>query len=131
MRRTSPHMRKAPQLSGVVRRGGSRWTGVFGGMTMHVRSSLAGLCALAALGAALLAGCQNPPGGGEADRPGEPRTATSSPGPARTSGYGAVFLAVDECSSFGRTSFTEVSCTRSEEHTSELQSRENLVCRLL
>lgn len=104
-------MRKAPQLSGVVRRGGSRWTGVFGGMTMHVRSSLAGVCALAALGAALLAGCQNPPGGGEEDRPGEPRTATSSPGPARTSGYGAVFLAVDECSSFGRTSFTEVPCT--------------------
>ncbi|MGC3001311.1 hypothetical protein ACPF8X_23815, partial [Streptomyces sp. G35A] len=29
---------------------------------------------------------------------------------ARPSGYGAVFLAVDECSSFGRTSFTEVSC---------------------
>src|SRR5690606_39777135 len=25
----------------------------------------------------------------------------------------------------------KVSCTRSEEHTSELQSRENLVCRLL
>ncbi|MFI6334667.1 hypothetical protein [Streptomyces sp. NPDC050535] len=31
--------------------------------------------------------------------------------PMRPTGYGAVFLGVDECSSFGTTSFTEVRCT--------------------
>ncbi|WP_230885580.1 hypothetical protein [Streptomyces spinoverrucosus] len=34
-----------------------------------------------------------------------------SPVPTRASGFGAVFLAVDECSSFGTTSFTEVPCS--------------------
>src|SRR5690606_41101706 len=34
-------------------------------------------------------------------------------------------------STFGTTRMTAYSYTRSEEHTSELQSRENLVCRLL
>lgn len=51
-----------------------------------------------------LSGCQATSGAAE-DRPGG---GTTSPQP---SGYGAVFLAVDECSSFGTTSFTEVPCT--------------------
>ena len=38
-------------------------------------------------------------------------TVDQRPAPPRPSGYGAVFLAVDECSSFGTTSFTEVPCT--------------------
>ncbi|MEU1080904.1 hypothetical protein ABZ368_11765 [Streptomyces sp. NPDC005908] len=59
------------------------------------------VCAVA--GAVLLAGCREAPGG-EADR-----TAAVAPA-VRPTGYGAVFLGVGECSSFGRTSFTEVSC---------------------
>ncbi|MPY59709.1 hypothetical protein FNH08_21840 [Streptomyces spongiae] len=39
----------------------------------------------------------------------EPPAATASS--TRASGFGAVFLGVDECSSFGTTSFTEVACT--------------------
>lgn len=57
----------------------------------------------AVTGAVLLAGCQEAPDG-EGDR----TAAVASP--VRPTGYGAVFLAVDECSSFGRTSFTEISC---------------------
>ncbi|MGY3201824.1 hypothetical protein ACVW19_002339 [Streptomyces sp. TE5632] len=80
-------------------------------MVTRMRSSLGAVCALAALVTALSTGCQSALGGtGEDGRPGERRTATESPTPTRTSGYGAVFLDVDECSSFGRTSFTEVSC---------------------
>ncbi|MFI6376598.1 hypothetical protein [Streptomyces sp. NPDC050546] len=63
---------------------------------------------------AVLAGCQSPSAGvAEDGRLGEPVTGTSapvSPSATRPSGYGAVFLAVDECSSFGTTSFTEVPC---------------------
>ncbi|MCT7350875.1 hypothetical protein N4P33_01585 [Streptomyces sp. 15-116A] len=75
---------------------------------MRVRSSVGALCALVVL----MTGCQSAPGGGgeEDGRLGERSSATASPVPTRPSGYGAVFLAVDECSSFGRTSFTEVSC---------------------
>lgn len=78
---------------------------------MHVRTRWWAPAALAAVGAVLLGGCQSAPGGGTGREggPGE-RAAAVSPTPVRTSGYGAVFLAVDECSSFGRTSFTEVSC---------------------
>jgi hypothetical protein len=45
--------------------------------------------------------------------PSEPSASGPSGGTASTrpAGYGAVFLAVDECSSFGTTSFTEVLCT--------------------
>ncbi|MFI1420232.1 hypothetical protein ACH4VX_20050 [Streptomyces sp. NPDC020731] len=90
---------------------------------MHVRSRWGTRAALAAAVAALLTGCQNAPGGGEEDaRMGEQRTVTASPTPARPSGYGAVFLAVDECSSFGRTSFTEVSC-RSERAAARVVAR--------
>ncbi|TWF87348.1 hypothetical protein [Streptomyces capillispiralis] len=78
---------------------------------MRVRSGWGTFAVLAAAGAVLLTGCQGAPGGAaeEDGRAGGPATATVSP--PRPSGYGAVFLAVDECSSFGRTSFTEVSCT--------------------
>jgi hypothetical protein len=55
---------------------------------------------------ALLSGCQGwPRGGGE-----EPEERTTTTAPTRPSGYGTVFLAVGECSSFGTTSFTEVPC---------------------
>ncbi|MER7563524.1 hypothetical protein ACGFWE_14410 [Streptomyces sp. NPDC048523] len=65
---------------------------------------------LAALLAALLTGCTQPAAGGESDeRSSVP--ASVSPSATRTSGFGAVFLAVDECSSFGKTTFTEVPCT--------------------
>ncbi|MEV7343028.1 hypothetical protein [Streptomyces sp. NPDC093544] len=45
--------------------------------------------------------------------PSEPSASGPLGGTASTTpaGYGAVFLAVDECSSFGTTSFTEVLCT--------------------
>ncbi|MEU5535295.1 hypothetical protein [Streptomyces sp. NPDC020362] len=56
--------------------------------------------ALATL-ATLLTGCQGP-----ADAP----VGDARPTPVRPSGYGAQFLAVGECSSFGTTSFTEVPC---------------------
>ncbi|MDH6623588.1 hypothetical protein M2271_001375 [Streptomyces sp. LBL] len=58
---------------------------------------------------ALLAGCQGSDVGG-AVQDGRLGNETSV-APARPSGYGAVFLAVDECSSFGTTRFTEVPCT--------------------
>ncbi|MGW0420893.1 LppU/SCO3897 family protein [Streptomyces sp. NPDC003015] len=65
---------------------------------------------LAALLAALLTGCTQPAAGGESDER-TAATASVSPSATRTTGFGAVFLAVDECSSFGKTSFTEVPCT--------------------
>ncbi|KND45607.1 MULTISPECIES: hypothetical protein [Streptomyces] len=58
------------------------------------------------LAVAALSGCQAWPDG-VGETPAEP-TATAVPTP--TSGYGTVFLGVDECSSFGTTSFTEVPC---------------------
>ncbi|MGW3203298.1 hypothetical protein [Streptomyces sp. NPDC001135] len=59
----------------------------------------AGLACL--LLASLLTGCRGPAGAPVGD---------ARPTPAATSGYGAEFLAVGECSSFGATSFTEVPC---------------------
>ncbi|MEU5140917.1 hypothetical protein [Streptomyces sp. NPDC021139] len=50
----------------------------------------------------LLTGCQNPSGQGE--------VADSSAARVRPSGYGAVFLAVGECSSSGTAAPTEVPC---------------------
>lgn len=84
-------------------------------MAMRERCSVGAVCALLALLAALLTGCSGPAsgaggGGGGGEEDGRLGTAVS-PSPSRTSGYGAVFLAVDECSSFGTTSFTEVACT--------------------
>jgi hypothetical protein len=55
---------------------------------------------------AALSGCQAR-SGGMGEEPGEPTTTTT---PIRPSGYGTVFLGIDECSSFGTTSFTEVPC---------------------
>ncbi|GGY17784.1 hypothetical protein [Streptomyces djakartensis] len=73
------------------------------------------ICGLLALLGALVTGCQSPSGGiAGGGRPGEPAsgstTAAVPPAATRPSGYGAVFLGVGECSSFGTTSFTEVSC---------------------
>ncbi|MEV7015611.1 hypothetical protein [Streptomyces sp. NPDC093991] len=63
-----------------------------------------GVRAVGALaGVVLLAGCR------EAPRDGAGGTAAVA-SPVRPPGHGAVFLDVGECSSFGRTSFTEVSC---------------------
>ncbi|MEZ3178213.1 hypothetical protein KYY02_05655 [Streptomyces pimonensis] len=74
--------------------------------------------------AVLLAGCRGAPGGGaeEDGRPGDRRAGAASPAAAPPSGHGAVFLAVDECSSFGRTDFTEVSC-RSERAAARVVAR--------
>lgn len=55
---------------------------------------------------AVLSGCQRPGASGT----GEPAGATTVARASADEGYGAVFLGVDECSSFGTTSFTEVSC---------------------
>jgi hypothetical protein len=64
----------------------------------------------AVLLAALTTGCQAAHGSGEGDgRLGG--KASPSATITQPSGYGAVFLAVDECSSFGTASFTEVPCT--------------------
>ncbi|MFE4052438.1 hypothetical protein [Streptomyces sp. YIM B13518] len=92
-------------------------------MTMHVGSGRGTRAAFAAAVVVLLAGCRGATGGGaeEGGRPGE-QAATVSPAPVLPSGYGAVFLAVDECSSFGRTSFTEVSC-RSERAAARVVAR--------
>ncbi|MFJ5263716.1 hypothetical protein ACIQAC_24975 [Streptomyces sp. NPDC088387] len=56
--------------------------------------------------ASVCAGCRTSSGGGSANAGG-----TVGPSPSRQSGFGAVFLALDECSSFGTTSFTEVPCS--------------------
>ncbi|AZQ34917.1 hypothetical protein EJ357_16650 [Streptomyces cyaneochromogenes] len=86
---------------------------------MRGRSVVGVACALLVLLAALLTGCQSPSGAAEEDgRLGESGSAGASATasgrqvtPTRPAGYGAVFLGVDECSSFGTTSFTEVPCT--------------------
>ncbi|MFI6404410.1 hypothetical protein [Streptomyces sp. NPDC050548] len=73
---------------------------------MGERWSAGAVCALLA---ALLAGCSSANGSDAGDgRLGSKASTSSTTQPA---GYGAVFLAVDECSSFGTTSFTEVPCT--------------------
>lgn len=91
---------------------------------MRGRSAAGVACAWLALLSALLTGCQSPSGAAAQNgRLGEGESTSRSEGsgagtggqlmtpPARPAGYGAVFLGVDECSSFGTTSFTEVSCT--------------------
>ncbi|MGW6543898.1 hypothetical protein ACWGBH_13750 [Streptomyces massasporeus] len=85
---------------------------------MRERSGVGVVCGLLALLGGLLTGCQSPSGGmAEDGRLGgrttgsTGQTSTVSPVPTRPSGYGAVFLAAGECSSFGTTSFTEVPCT--------------------
>lgn len=64
------------------------------------------LLAAVVLAVAALPGCQSWSGGvGQ-----EPEEQTTTTAPIRPSGYGTVFLGIDECSSFGTTSFTEVPC---------------------
>ncbi|MER5441204.1 hypothetical protein [Streptomyces sp. NPDC002790] len=73
-----------------------------------------GVCAVPVLALTLvlaLAGCQGSPGA-SVDRPSS----------RASSGYGAVFLAVDECSSRGRASFNEVPC-RSERAVARVVAR--------
>ncbi|MER6284133.1 hypothetical protein [Streptomyces sviceus] len=80
---------------------------------MRDRFSTGVVCVLPVLLAALLTGCTQSAagtdGGGTAGPAGG--TASVKPSAARASGFGAVFLGVDECSSFGKTSFTEVPCS--------------------
>ncbi|CAL9295897.1 hypothetical protein SUDANB91_02516 [Streptomyces sp. SudanB91_2054] len=100
-------------------------------MAMRGRAAVRALCALSAGCAVLLTGCQSPAGDG-ADGSGGvsrgtgPAGGATAPGPAavRPSGYGAVFLAVGECSSFGTVSFTEVPCA-SERAAARVVARED------
>jgi len=62
-----------------------------------------------ALAVSVLVGCDVPSGSSGSAEPGS--TPAGSTAVTRPSGYGAVFLGLDECSSFGTTSFTEVPCT--------------------
>ncbi|MFG2787093.1 hypothetical protein [Streptomyces sp. NPDC048419] len=79
---------------------------------MRERSSVGVVCALLVLAVALLTGCQMLSSSGTGgDATGGRPTAAGGTSSTQPSGYGAVFLAVDECSSFGTTSFTEVPCT--------------------
>ncbi|MFJ2261940.1 hypothetical protein ACIOKD_27005 [Streptomyces sp. NPDC087844] len=80
------------------------------------RTAAALMCALLMLVAvAALTGCRQPSGadggGGDSDSDGDAWQTTPAPVLTRASGYGAVFLGIDECSSFGRESVTEVPCT--------------------
>ncbi|WP_374116902.1 hypothetical protein [Streptomyces sp. MNU76] len=67
------------------------------------------LAAAVLLAVAALAGCQAW-SGGVGEESGERAAATATAAPTRPAGYGTVFLGVDECSSFGTTSFSEVPC---------------------
>ncbi|MFJ3302531.1 hypothetical protein ACIPSA_05335 [Streptomyces sp. NPDC086549] len=70
---------------------------------MRGRGSVGVVCAVPVLVVALLtAGCGRSPG---------TEGTGAKPTAGQASGYGVQFLAVDECSSFGTTSFTEVPCT--------------------
>ncbi|WP_425833461.1 hypothetical protein [Streptomyces fractus] len=74
--------------------------------------SVGGVCAVPVLALVLaLAGCQGSPGS-SGDRPSS----------RASSGYGAVFLAEDECSSRGHASFNEVPC-RSERAVARVLAR--------
>lgn len=77
---------------------------------MREKCSTGVVCVLLALLAALATGCTQPAAGTDGGGP-SGAAASVSASAGRTSGFGAVFLAVDECSSFGKTSFTEVPCT--------------------
>ncbi|NEB02082.1 hypothetical protein [Streptomyces sp. SID13726] len=78
---------------------------------MREKCSAGAVCALLALLAALLTGCTGSAAGSDGGGRGGASAGGVSPSATRASGYGAVFLAVDECSSFGKASFTEVPCT--------------------
>ncbi|WP_217143960.1 hypothetical protein [Streptomyces sp. AC627_RSS907] len=93
---------------------------------MRERWAAGALCALSALCAAtLLTGCRGPSGaadGGGEGRLGGQRAPASTT--VRPSGYGAVFLALDECSSFGTVGSTEVPCD-SERAAARVVARED------
>ncbi|MFH9570141.1 hypothetical protein ACH4MG_06290 [Streptomyces sp. NPDC017454] len=108
---------------------------------MRERWAVGVCCALSALCAVLLTGCQSPsgPAGGDggANGNGTANGTTNgdgllggeagsgdAPASVRPSGYGAVFLAIDECSSFGTVSFTEVPCG-SERAAARVVARED------
>jgi hypothetical protein len=102
-------------------------------MAMRERWAAGALCALSALCAVLLTGCQSPAGpagadsGGGVNGDGTPAgeaVSGSTTSAVRPSGYGAVFLAIDECSSFGTVSFTEVPCD-SERAAARVVARED------
>ncbi|MEU6252143.1 hypothetical protein [Streptomyces sp. NPDC047043] len=79
---------------------------------MRERCSVGVVRTLLVLLAALLTGCQAlSPSGSGGDEPSRAPEGSGRATSTQPSGYGAVFLAVDECSSFGTTSFTEVPCT--------------------
>ncbi|MFE7120247.1 hypothetical protein ACFU99_32970, partial [Streptomyces sp. NPDC057654] len=82
----------------------------------HRAPPYAVLALLLPLAAGLLTACQQKAGGSGAE-------AGSASAP-RPSGYGAFFLARGECSTGGRTSFTEVACT-SERATARVIGRYN------
>lgn len=75
---------------------------------MHKRCGVGVVCALLTVVVALT-GCQSSSGSSGSSSSGD--RLGQEPSPSRTSGYGAEFLGVDECSSFGTTRFTEVPCT--------------------
>ncbi|MFC7816857.1 hypothetical protein ACFUTR_19670 [Streptomyces sp. NPDC057367] len=94
---------------------------------MRGRSAVRALGALSALCAVLLTGCQRPTGlagGGATGDETSGAAGASAPAAVRPSGYGAVFLAIDECSSFGTVSFTEVPCA-SERAAARVVARED------
>ncbi len=66
-----------------------------------------------ALLAALVTGCSSANGSdaGDGRLGGKASASPTSSTVTQPTGYGAVFLGIDECSSFGTTSFTEVPCT--------------------
>ncbi|WP_328496195.1 hypothetical protein OHS59_28475 [Streptomyces sp. NBC_00414] len=68
------------------------------------RAGFAGVVGSLLLLSAALSGCRLASGSDDDTR-------ETAPAPTRASGYGVVFLGIDECSSFGRESFTEVPCT--------------------
>ncbi|MCF3125106.1 hypothetical protein IPZ68_36235 [Streptomyces arenae] len=74
------------------------------------------VCALLLSAALALTGCQKSgsgsgSGSGSDSGSGSGRLDDQAPAASRPTGFGAVFLAVDECSSRGRDAFTEVPCT--------------------
>ncbi|MEV5975497.1 hypothetical protein [Streptomyces sp. NPDC052114] len=73
------------------------------------RAAAVALCALLLAAAPALTGCQKS-GSGSGSSP-SGRIDDQTPAASRPNGFGAVFLAVDECSSRGRAAFTEVPCT--------------------
>ncbi|CAM5431399.1 hypothetical protein [Streptomyces aurantiogriseus] len=74
---------------------------------MHDRQWAGTACALLAV---LLTGCQSSASDGAEGERTTPRSTPSVSATVPVTGFGTVFLDIDECSSFGTTSFTEVPC---------------------